>query len=279
MNESVNLVAHEELAVIDRWELERRARALASPVYLGNGVALCRVLGRYKAFVDASDVGFGANLLLDGFWETWLTVFIARRLRPGMHVADVGANHGYYSLLMADLVGPTGRVAAVEPNPHMCELVNRTVRLNGFADRVEVIQKAAGAEPERLRLVIPVGEPKNAYVAHNGEAANEVGETVSVTPLAECLAHWPRLDFVKMDVEGGEQAAIAGLLPLLVRDRPQLVLEYHPLRSREPAQLIDSLRRIYGNIHAIGFDAELQPVDDPDLLDVDRRDDWMLYFN
>ena len=55
-------------------------------------------------YIDTADVGFGAHLLLDGFWESWLTEFIARRVQAGMRFADVGANHGYYTVLAADLL-------------------------------------------------------------------------------------------------------------------------------------------------------------------------------
>lgn len=56
-------------------------------------------------------------LYLFGTWEPHLTAWIHQRLTPGATFIDVGANIGYYSLLAAHLVGPTGRVVAVEP-PH-----------------------------------------------------------------------------------------------------------------------------------------------------------------
>src|SRR5438309_1518671 len=80
-----------------RYVLESRVRALSGAVYLGEGQALCRVLGRYKMFVDTRDRGFGSHLLLDGYWEIWLTRFLARAVRPGMACLDIGANLGYYA--------------------------------------------------------------------------------------------------------------------------------------------------------------------------------------
>src|SRR2546423_1277061 len=70
--DSLNLVGLNELPTIGRGELEGRARRAVSPVYLGDSVALCRILGRYKFYIDTRDVGFGAHILLDGFWEIWL---------------------------------------------------------------------------------------------------------------------------------------------------------------------------------------------------------------
>src|SRR5436853_284660 len=78
-----------------------------------------RVLGSCKMYLDTRDTGFGSHVSLDGYWEPWITVFVARQLRPGMVAIDVGANYGYYSLLFAALVGDTGHVYAIEPNPEI----------------------------------------------------------------------------------------------------------------------------------------------------------------
>ena len=130
-----DVIALEELASGERFTLEHACRSQVQPVYLGDHTALCRILGRYKFYVDTRDEGFGSNILLDGFWEMWLTMAIARHLKPGMIAIDIGANFGYYSLLMADLVGPKGIVIAVEPNGHAAPKLRSSLTLNGFAAR------------------------------------------------------------------------------------------------------------------------------------------------
>ena len=59
---------------------------------------------------QASDLMLGPRLILDGFWEAWVTLAIGRHIQPGFHCVDVGANYGYYSLVMAAAAGATGRV-------------------------------------------------------------------------------------------------------------------------------------------------------------------------
>ena len=279
-----NLVGKNELVVLDRWALERRSRALAAPTYLGGGVSLCRVLGRYKLYVDARDVGFGAHVIMDGCWEPWLTVFMARRIKPGMMAADVGANHGYYTLLFADLVGPEGRVASVEPNPAICKLLRWSVSVNGFDRNTRIIEQAAAADDgHHARLVVGEHESKNAHVVDwnapdDGQDANGV-VTVGAGRLSTLLADWPRLDFVKIDVEGAEETVVEGLWPMLERDRPHMVLEFHAARCRDPQGLLARLIGLYGAARAIGFDSEAHPVSEPELLDASRQDDWLLYFS
>jgi FkbM family methyltransferase len=273
----LNLVGRNELVTLDRWALERRARALASPVYLGAQTALCRVLGRYKLYVDTDDVGVGAHVLLDGCWESWLTVFMARRMRPGMSCVDVGANHGYYSLLFADLVGADGRVAAIEPNPRLAALLRRSVSVNGFGDRTTVFETAAGAvDAEPLRLIAPPDEPKNGRTLP-ADVTAIAGVDVIGERLATMLAGWPRVDFAKIDIEGAEEAAIDGFWPILERDRPELVMEFNAARCADPAALLARLGGLYGPLRFIDVDSASYPADCAALLDPAHREDWMLH--
>ena len=139
------LLALRQFASMDRFTLEALCRAQAQPLYLGDNSALCRVLSRYKLLLDTRDRGFAAHVLLDGYWEMWLTIFMCRHIQPGMVVIDVGANFGYYTVLMADLVGPEGHTFAIEPNPVVAALLRQSVTLNGFRSRTSIVEAAAGA--------------------------------------------------------------------------------------------------------------------------------------
>src|SRR5260370_19641668 len=91
----------DQLATWARQRLEKAIRRQVQTVYLGNGLVLARILGRFKIFLRTDDRGFACHLMLDGFWEMWLTQFLARSIRSGMTVIDVGANFGYYTVLFA----------------------------------------------------------------------------------------------------------------------------------------------------------------------------------
>lgn len=260
----------------DRYTLERRARALTDNAYLGDKITLCRILGRYKFYVASDDVGFGGHVILDGIWEPWVTSFMARKLERGMFAADVGANHGYYTVLMADIIGPGGRVLAVEPHPRTSELLRRNVTINGFASWVDVADCAVGhSAGEFLTLHVPDNEPKNAHVVHG---YNEPGALkIRSERLDDLLAGWPRVDFIKIDVEGAEEAALSGGAMTIERDRPQLLLEYNIHRCVNPEGLINWLTTLYGTIWTLDWDGNLQTVSYEDLFDRQRTEDWMLY--
>src|SRR5262245_48042061 len=107
-------VAH--CALASRSELESTSRQLAQAVPYGDHRVLCRLLGEYLAFVDDRDLMLGPRLALDGFWESWVTRAVAHHIYGGNWCIDVGANYGYFTLLIAGLVGREGRVVACEPN-------------------------------------------------------------------------------------------------------------------------------------------------------------------
>lgn len=274
----LHLVGQNELATLDRWALERRSRALANAVYLGERTTLCRILGRYKLYVDSRDVGFGAHVMLDGVWESWLTVFMARQVRSGMRVVDAGANHGYYTLLFADLVGPQGRVASIEPNPRIACLLKRSVDLNGFADRVQLFEYAA-IDSDGLDLVFhtPQNEPKNARVIGAEHADHPEAIRVPGARLDTLLADWPAVDFMKIDVEGSEGPMLDGAWAIIQRDAPSLLLEFTPSRGADPGGLLDRLMSVYSTIEVVNHDTTQTPVTRDQLMDPTRREDWNVF--
>lgn len=272
------LLGLNELRTADRWQIENRARELAQVVYLGHDVALCRILARYKFYVSANDIGFGAHIMLDGVWEPWITSFIAKRVEPGSTVVDVGANHGYYTLLLADLVGPAGRVAAVEPHPKTCELLRRSVDVNGFRSRTSIFECAVSSQDgELLHFFSPENEPKNARVV--GNAPNSGGMTVLGSRLDTLLTEWPRIDFMKIDVEGAEEAAVDGAWTRIEKDRPDLLIEYSPLRCLDAPALLDRLEKIYPHFSVLNFDSQLEPANRDALLNIAHQEDWMLFLS
>jgi FkbM family methyltransferase len=269
-----------DIATLPRDDLEESCRRLASPCFVGDDVALCRVLGRYKFYVSTRDDGFGANVLLDGYWESWLTRFMARTVRPGSLVVDVGANFGYYSLLLADLVGPNGRVHAIEPNPEAADLLRRSILLNGFANRTTISEVAAGAADGEAALFIPAGEPKNATLVAEG-AAHPGGavRTVPVRTLDSLVGTSRRIDFIKIDAEGGEESIIAGMEAILAAGPPPMVLEFNAARYTDPAAFLQRLLRIYGSLRHIDYDAAAKPVSPGTVLTEHFGEDWLLFLS
>jgi FkbM family methyltransferase len=268
-----------DLASRPRSELEQSIQQRAQTVYLGDGIVLARVLTRYKLLLHTSDRGFAGHVMMDGFWEIWLTQFFARTLKPGMHVVDVGANYGYYTMLFADIVGPTGSVIAVEPNPAAAGLLRQSVTLNGFARTTRVVEAALGVEAGGSAILnVPSGEPKNAHLRSAGVSLD--GDiAVARTNLDTLLGEVDRVDLIKIDAEGAEEQILLGMERLLHHSPPALVLEFNARRCVDPAGVLARLLAIYGDMAAIDFDSQATPVTAETVLASESGEDWLLYFS
>ena len=220
---------------------EALIRSLCATVRLDDAI-LCRVLGRYKVYVDSSDVGLAPHLMLDGYWEMHVTEAILGFVRSGMTVVDVGANQGYFTMLLADLVGPTGHVFAAEPNPRMMDMLQKSVLLNGFRTRVVSIAQALSRNSgDTVTLHIPKDLPQNGSIMWNG---NETSKPVVIDTLSldDLIGDGP-VDFIKIDVEGAEEAVWDGMARIIARNRPlSIILEFTPNRYADPEGFLNRIR-------------------------------------
>jgi len=273
------LIDVRKLSLETRFESEAAIRALCNPAYLGDHTALCRVLGQYKMFVDTRDIGVAPHLLIDGIWEMWLTEALVSLVRPGMVVADVGANLGYFTLLMADLVGAGGRVHAFEPNLRMVELLGRSLSVNGYWPRVSLHHVALGAEDGReMVLIVSPSEPKNGYMVDAGAEAG----AEAVAPRVDCARMdttlpWDAIDLAKIDVEGAEEMVWAGMRGQLDNGRLKTVLiEFASGRYADPAGFLRTLQAPGFALSRLDATAGFVPATEAQILAFDPLEDVML---
>lgn len=279
----LDMVTVEQLrAMKNRPMAEAAIRGRCMVVTVDAQTAVCRVLGRYKMYVDLRDRGFVPHLMFEGYWEYWITAFMWRNVRPGMVALDLGANHGYYSILLADLVGEAGRVHAFEPNPRMAELLRDNVAVNGFWRVIRVHEAAVGSESETAaRLMVPVKDPKNAHlvlpedVPDAIDPAQQLLHRVPVVTLDEAVDG--PVDFVKIDIEGSEELAWRGMQGVIARSpRIGILMEFNPARCADPAALLHAMAERFP-LREVPFDGRARPVSAEDILA--RREDTILYLS
>ena len=179
----------------------------------------------HKMFLDEKD---SLRLSVARVFEPVVTRLFEREVRDGQTVLDIGANIGYFTLLLARQVGPTGRVFAFEPDPTNFGLLQRNVAANGYSN-VSFVQRAVWSATGPLRLYLS-DENKGdhrVYDSDDGRAAL----TIEAVRLDDYFASLPdlRVDVVKMDVQGSEAHALSGMRGLLGRRREAtLVTEFWP---------------------------------------------------
>lgn len=266
-----------DLGLARRDANEQIIRGACSVAYLGQNTALCRVLGRYKAYVDTTDIALSSHLMLDGYWEMWVTEALYDLVRPGMVVADIGANLGYFSLLMAELVGPTGRVHAFEPNPRFAGLVGNSLMVNGFSRWAHIHQTALGdRDGQSVTLVVPPTTPMNAYILPSGAEIPPEGVEVPATRL-DSREDWRAIELAKIDVEGAEEAIWSGLQGLLDGDRLRtVVLEFNPHRYGDPGAFLERMCAGGFALHHLTLAKGVMPTDKTSVLGGSGPEDIML---
>lgn len=183
----------------------------------------------YQLYVRPNDFFIGAAIARDRQYEPHVTAVVQELLRPGHTFLDIGANIGFFTMLAASLVGETGRVIAVEPNRDNCALIEMSIEANGW-NHITVLSYAA-AEVEQTFQLDTSGAGSNGRVVDNSPLATPgsgLPNPVQAVVLDQVLADEPRLDLVKLDIEGAEPRAVAGMMDLLQRHRPVLLLEFSP---------------------------------------------------
>src|SRR5262249_57806096 len=115
---------------------------------------MTRTVFGHVLYLDTRDLSLTPALALRGVWEPNVTRVLLRLLRPGMRVVEVGANVGYYTVLAASCVGPTGSVIAFEANPSVAERLRRAVVVNGYQSWTQVVEAAVADREGQARLPV-----------------------------------------------------------------------------------------------------------------------------
>lgn len=161
----------------------------------------------------------------------------------GDWVLDLGANVGNYTARLSELVGPGGRVIAIEPVPETFELLTSNLARFPFRN-VTLLNAAASDRAGIAGMTMPTLDSglENRYMAHLTETGGGLDVLcLSIDSLA--LPHCIRL--VKIDVEGHELSALRGMQALIARDRPVLVIEG---RSHEVADFLKPFGYTYEDV-------------------------------
>ncbi|MGA2430340.1 MAG: FkbM family methyltransferase, partial [Candidatus Acidiferrum sp.] len=170
-----------------------------------------------------------------GRFEVAEVRFVERFVKVGMTVLDIGAHHGFYTLLCSKRVGSGGRVVAFEPSPRERKALQLHLKLNRCRN-VSVEPLALGNEDATGNLYVIEGRNTGC---NSLKPPTAVGDIAPVSVRVARLDEWlrqrklDRVDFIKVDVEGGELALLKGAAQLLERKpRPVILAEVQDVRTQ-----------------------------------------------
>jgi FkbM family methyltransferase len=204
---------------------------------------------------------------LFGFYEIMLRrdyLASGQRVEEGATVIDVGANVGCFSLLAARLVGPAGRVFAIEPDPATYRQLLRNIELNALQN-VTPLRLAVGGERGKVTLHSPPNALfSSVFSSVNGHEVQGIDREVEMTTLQAITDEHRirRCDFLKLDCEGAEHDIIAKMSATTAERIAQITMEVHKIPGRDGQTLHSNLERLgYRRVSSSGLAAYARATD------------------
>src|ERR1017187_6461792 len=236
------------------WPFERgkyRPRVLLPAVWPVTPVWY-QVETEIKMHLDPDDL-VSRTILETGEWEPTSWEAMRQHLGRGATFIDVGAHIGYYSLKAAPVVGPSGHVIAIEPNPETLRELEANIRSSDA--RVISVQPVACYDAETTLELFAAPEANTGATSLSKANASQAGVVVQAykvraRPLDDIVseAGVTRVDMIKIDVEGAEYVVLKGAQKTLARFHPVVLAEIldHNLRAMgsSTSELIGFMRTL-----------------------------------
>lgn len=199
-----------------------------------DAILLYRVEGPLRAHRMRIPTGY-AYPMVWGTFEPDMCKAIEDFVKPGWTVLDLGAHIGYHTLMMAARVGNEGRVISFEPLPENQVILRENITINGYA-KIVCLETMAVAEETCLQRLNSSKTSSEAFLDNTSSEANlEKKQFIVPTCCLDDyfrLQGWPCVHLVKIDIEGAESRAIAGMEKVINRHRPIFIIESHGEHAR-----------------------------------------------
>ena len=192
-------------------------------------------------------------------------------VKPGFYCLDIGANLGYYSVKLSNIVGEKGKVFSVEPVPMFNEIWKRNIKVSKY-NNAELLPYALGEKAQTIQM----GTPVISGVLHHGMTKVIEDKTkenyvqfydVEMKNPDELFLNLERLDFIKIDIEGYESIVFANIINTLKKHRPIIQSELGGDENRK--KVIEILREI-GYTPKLLINGELVVASEQDIKEKDQ---------
>ncbi len=162
------------------------------------------------------------------------------RCEKGDYVLDAGANIGAFSFLTSNEVGDKGRVFAVEPIDFFIKCMKRSIKMNS-ASNVSILEYALGKDDREIELTLDPDNPMNTGVHNSSSRTYKITQKKLDTLVFDKKI--PRVDFIKMDIEGFERHALKGGSETIFKFKPKLAICTYHLKD-DPVVIRDLIKSI-----------------------------------
>lgn len=196
--------------------------------------------GSVKMMIDRSR-SMGSAIYWTGFHEFREFLFLHKFLKPEMVVVDVGANQGEYALFSAKRV-TKGKVIAFEPLPSILKVLYENIRLNNFTN-IQVFPGGLSDVEGSLKIHEIEDEHEGLATIYPGERKSRSSFDIKLRTLDDVVREESveRIDFVKIDIEGGELKALVGSQQSIQKHKPVFMVEINEVTYRSAGYTVDDI--------------------------------------
>lgn len=242
-------------------------------VRIDEDVSLVRMRAGHLLHLRVADRSLAPHILAFGEWEQAVTRVILDRVAPGMHVVEVGANIGHFTVQMAKRVGKNGSITAFECHPAVAELLFRNLVANGTLPNTKLIRSAVSDSVGHAEFASLASHNASGSLAPLDRTTDErlmladavAKFTVPVTTLDAALRGHRPPDVLKMDAEGSEAKIVSGAGSIFAHHAPRtIIMEHTPdllrLCGSDPSEHLRRLTGLGYRIRSIEEDGSLVPI-------------------
>jgi FkbM family methyltransferase len=199
----------------------------------------------YINLEDPRFLGVGYEIINEDIHKI-LSLFI----KKGDTFIDIGANQGAFSMYASTLVGPTGLIISVEPQPQLAHNIHKSLE-NKSVCKYQVHQMAMGDSNGDIELIVPQSSSGSAGIYHEYSGIDRHNKIKVPLRRFDDSIDWKNLPgfvFLKLDIEGSEYAFIKGAMEMLRTLKPVLYMEINPITLSASGTKVKDLSSIFTNL-------------------------------
>lgn len=178
----------------------------------------------HKMILDDKD---SLRLSLNGIYEPEQTQYINDLLQPGDNVIDIGANIGYYALIMAKKVGDSGSVFCFEPDKENHLILMKNIENNNYNNRVKIYNNALSDQNGKLKLYISETNRGDHRIYSSDQERDFIEINAIRLDDVEEIKN-KKLKLIKIDIQGSEMIALNGMKNTILNSNPVVISEFWP---------------------------------------------------
>jgi len=186
--------------------------------------------------VSTQDTGVSRQIRAVGSWEPRNGYLLLDIVKPGSTVVEIGANYGYFALLLGHAVGPEGKVYAFEANPVVYKYFTKSIALNDMQNVIIPKNIAISDQPRNTYIVYNTADIGTGYIINELENLGKLQapwvykDIGAVTLSAALPSEVSEVDLLRMDIEGSEFLVIKGAHDLIEKNPNMVIMMEWDLR-------------------------------------------------